>query len=292
MCGKRRTAMTNHKILFPVDFSESCKAMAPIVERAASIESAEITLLHVLEPPTSGFELLTRPLQEVQKDLRLVAREKLQGFLQSVFPKSPKVLVEGEAGSQIARVAREQHFDMIIMPTYANLFRQMLLGSTTAKVLNDADCPVLTTRHADTISPRPIEHREWLCAVALHEDSKRVVRCLVEWAKAFGANLTLVHVISTGETRGHTEFDLEEGPQSEEVKSAHRRIEGFLKEIGVRVPLHVIRGPIKDSLTEAARKFAADVLAIGRAPQPSPLGRLRDLSYVVVRDAPCPVLSV
>jgi hypothetical protein len=34
------------------------------------------------------------------------------------------------------------------------------------------------------------------------------------------------------------------------------------------------------------------VLIIGRSPQPGSMGRLRDLTYVVIRDAPCPVLSV
>jgi hypothetical protein len=37
---------------------------------------------------------------------------------------------------------------------------------------------------------------------------------------------------------------------------------------------------------------AQDVLVIGRSPQSGVSGRLRDLSYAVVRDAPCPVLSV
>jgi nucleotide-binding universal stress UspA family protein len=284
--------MPIHKILFPVDFSDSCLAMAAIVERVASITSAGITLLHVLEPSYPGFELSIRPLHDVEEDLRSVARKKLHSFLQSEFPHRARVLVEGEAGSQIAAVAREHHFDLIIMPTYAGVFRRTLLGSTTAKVLNDADCPVLTTRHAETISPRPTEHREWLCAVGLQEDSKRVVKYASESAKALGTNLTLVHVISTNETRVPIQLDLQEKLQAEERKTAHRAIEELLKEIGSQAPIHIIRGPIKDSLTQAAKRFGADILVIGRSPQSGSLGRLRDLTYAVVRDAPCPVLSV
>ena len=51
-------------------------------------------------------------------------------------------------------------------------------------------------------------------------------------------------------------------------------------------------GAIKDTLTEEARRLPADVLVTGRSPQSGPLGRLRDLTYALVRDAPCPVLSV
>jgi universal stress protein family protein len=38
-------------ILFPVDFSPACMAMAPFVKKGAAMFSAEVTLLHALEPP-------------------------------------------------------------------------------------------------------------------------------------------------------------------------------------------------------------------------------------------------
>jgi nucleotide-binding universal stress UspA family protein len=62
--------------------------------------------------------------------------------------------------------------------------------------------------------------------------------------------------------------------------------------VGSHALVNIAIGPIKDVLTEAARRLRADVLVIGKSPQPGVLGRLRDLSYAVVRDAPCPVLSV
>jgi hypothetical protein len=43
-------------------------------------------------------------------------------------------------------------------------------------VLNDADCPIATSHHAETIASRPLEHREWLIAIGLGEDSERVLR--------------------------------------------------------------------------------------------------------------------
>src|SRR5947208_9657557 len=84
-------------ILFPVDFSPSCAAMAPFVKRSASITSAKVTLLYVLEPsasPRSGFELLARPLREIDEDREHIAREKLHSFLESGFPAhdSPRLL--------------------------------------------------------------------------------------------------------------------------------------------------------------------------------------------------------
>ena len=41
-----------------------------------------------------------------------------------------------------------------------------------------------------------------------------------------------------------------------------------------------------------ARRSDADVLVIGRSAQSEAGGRMRDLTYAMVRDSPCPVASV
>lgn len=285
---------TIQNILFPVDFSASCVAMAPIVKRAASVFSARVTLLHVVELSVSGFELRVRQLPEVEKDLEAIARKKLNSFLASEFPTedSSRLLVAGDAASQIAEEARGRGFDLIAMPTHAGVFRRMLLGSTVAKVLNDTDCPVLTTQHAETISPRPDDHREWVCAIDVDEDSKRVLRYASEIAHAVHANLTLIHVIPAGDPGLPIELDLDELVQSAERQAARQRIEQLQNAVGSHARATIVAGPMKDSVIEAARRLRADALVIGRSPQPGPRERLRDLTYAVVRDAPCPVLSV
>ena len=289
--------MTIQNILFPVDFSPPCTAMALHVKRAAAIASAKVTLLYVLEPSASaaaGFELLARPLREVEEDRESVARAKLDSYLPSEFPldHSPRLFLAGEAAVRIAEVARDRGFDLIVMPTHAGVFRRMLLGSTTAKVLNDADCPVLTTQHAETISPRRTEHREWVCAIGLTPDSTRVLRYATQVADSFHVNLSLIHAIPGAEPGLPVQLDLEERLQSAEREAARHRIEELQRRVGSHARVSIAIGPIKDALTEAASRLQADVLVIGRSSQPGAIGRLRDLTYAVVRDAPCPVLSV
>jgi nucleotide-binding universal stress UspA family protein len=288
---------TIQNILFPVDFSASCTAMAAYVKRAAAITSAKVTLLYVLEPSASaasGFELLARPLPEAEEDRKNCACAKLKSYLSSEFPVHdvPRLVFAGEAAAQIAEVARTRGFDLIAMPTHAGVFRRMLLGSTTAKVLNDADCPVFTTQHAETISPRPPEHREWMCAIGLTPDSTRVLRYASHAAEAFHSNLSLIHAIPTAEPYLPVQLDLEERAQSMEKHAARARLLALQRVVGSHAPVCIAVGPIKDALTEAARRLHADVLVIGRSSQPGAQGRLRDLTYAVVRDAPCPVLSV
>lgn len=285
---------TIQNILFPVDFSPSCVAMAPFVKREAAMFAAKITIIYVLEPSVSGFELLTRAPQEVEEDRKQVARAKLNSFLESEFPahQSSRLLLAGDAALRITEVARERGFDLIVMPTHAGVFRRMLLGSTTAKVLNDADCPVLTTQHAETISPRQIEHREWVCAIGVQADSERVLRYAAHAADTVHAKLTLVHAIPANEAGLPVRLDIEERVQSEEKQAARRRIEDLQRAVGSHAPVSIAVGPIRDVLIKLAGSLRADVVVIGRSPQPGAQGRLRDLTYAVVRDAPCPVLSV
>jgi nucleotide-binding universal stress UspA family protein len=49
-------------ILFPVDFSSSCVAIATYVKRAAAMFDARVTLVYVCDlASNNGFELYVRP---------------------------------------------------------------------------------------------------------------------------------------------------------------------------------------------------------------------------------------
>ena len=266
------------KILFPVDFSPSCEAMAPYVKRAAAMFGSRVTLVHVCDLAShNGFELLVRaPLEIAEEHLR-IAEEKFNSFLASDFPAATcqRILRAGEAAAEIAEVARADGFDLIIMPTHAGRFRRMLLGSTTAKVLNDAGCPVMTTEHAESAVPRPLEHLVWVCAIGLSNDSARVLRLAKSHAAAVGASLSIVHAT-------------EESSEDE----ALYRVQELLQIAGCEAEIQIATGRVKDAILEAVSRSAADALIVGRHPPGGSSGRLRDLTYILVRDSPCPVLSV
>jgi nucleotide-binding universal stress UspA family protein len=282
------------KILFPVDFSPSCTAMAAYVKRAAAIFGSQVTLLYVCDLEShNGFELYVRSLQEIAEEHWGVARCRLDSFLESEFPvvECPRLLRSGEAAAQISEVARTGGFDLIIMPTHAGRFRRMLLGSTTAKVLDDADCPVLTTEHAEIICPRPLAHRQWVCGVSSGADSERVLRFANGAAAEAGATLLVVHAIDNGVLEagpsGHPEH-----PDSTERKEALLRMAALQQRVGCEAAVRVVAGPVKQALIDAARESEADILIIGRTPRSGALGRMRDLTYSLIRDSPVPVSSV
>jgi nucleotide-binding universal stress UspA family protein len=271
-------------ILFPVDFSPSCVAMAAYVQRAASIFGAHVTLVHVCDLAShNGFELYARRPDEIAEDHWSLARNNLDLFLKSEFPDNtyPRLLLAGDAGGVIVETARKGKFDLIIMPTHAGRFRRMLLGSTTARVLNGADCPVLTTEHAATGKPRSIEHRNWVCGIGLSGDSERVLRYATNASLAAGAKLSVIHVPVASKTRG----------PSEEEPQARQRIAELQNAIGSDASVRVAFGPVRETLLQEVRQLSGDVLVIGRSLHGA-FGRLEDLTYSLVRDSPCPVVSV
>ena len=79
-------------ILFPVDFSPSCLAMAGYVKRAATLLGAGVSLVHIVDPAgynalRTGLELyLLRPMAEVSEEHVAIGRERLDSFLTTDFP--------------------------------------------------------------------------------------------------------------------------------------------------------------------------------------------------------------
>jgi nucleotide-binding universal stress UspA family protein len=282
-------------ILFPVDFSPSSIAMAAYVKRAATLWNAKVSLVHVFDPSSSNaFELYVRPATELAEEHEGIARDKLNSFLAAEFPPAehPRILASGDAAAGIAEAARKNAIDFIIMPTHAGAFRRMLLGSTAAKVLNDVDCPVLTSKHAETIAPRPLEHRQWLCAVGFDENSERVFRYCHQLSSQVRGNLTIIHAVQSHDSKSPIQLDTDDKAQSDETRQARDRIAEMQRKVGSQAPVCVAIGSVKEALLEAARRFDADALIIGRAPQSDPQGRIRDLTYAIVRDSPFPVLSI
>jgi nucleotide-binding universal stress UspA family protein len=286
------------KILFPVNFSPSCIAMAPYVRRAATIFNAVVSLVHVVDPAELGlfeqYELYVRPVADILDDHTIVRKERLDAFLTSEFPlaDSPRVLLTGDPASQISELAKNENFDLIIMPTHAGRFRQALLGSTTARVINDAPCPVLTSRHAETIAPRPFAHRHWICALDLTPYADTVLRMSKAFSEQAHGELSLIHVVNVGRHSRLSSSDVEESLHQDEVRRTSDILGALTHRQGLTASAHIAVGSPKDTLLQFADQSEADVLIIGRSSATGLSGRLTDLTYAIVRDSPFPVLSI
>src|ERR1035437_611995 len=188
------------RILLPVDFSERSVAAAHCARALVPHFGSELILLHVRVPPQCEFgtaDIAGSMLAELCLDRSVRAKSELDSFLAADLDSSRvrRVVLEGDPATTIVEFAHSQRCDLIVMPTHGyGPFRRFILGSNTAKVLHDADCPVWTLAHMEQ-APAAIStpFRRILCAVDLGPQSAQALCWAARLAREFGTQLTLFH---------------------------------------------------------------------------------------------------
>jgi len=278
------------RILFPTDFSGRTHHAAVYVEALASHFGAEVILLHVVEPPTYNT-----PLEDA-------LGSRWESF-DEIFTKRgvplKRLTEHGEPAPQIVECARKHNVDLIMMPTHGlGVYRRLILGSNTAKVLHDTERPVWTAAHIEDApltgdllgnGPAPkaaggyygemtrplpsVRPQHVLCAVNLKPHSAQVLRWASGLAQHYGASLTAVHVTANSMKARSALADLQQSAGSE----AAPRIEA---------------GDPAKLVAHVAEEMQADLLVIGRSSPEGQRGRLEITAYSIIRRSPCPVISV
>jgi nucleotide-binding universal stress UspA family protein len=226
---------------------------------------------------------------------RARAATALEAFQQQYIPHvASKIRVlMGDPATAIVACAGESSEKMILMPTRGyGPFRQMLIGSVTAKVLHDAKCPVLTGPHLErAIHPaEKFSLRHILCAVSLNWETDGLLKRSTELARRLGLELTAVHVVSPLE-EGMLPLVAPSGPPLS-TAGARSTVQQALHGAGGFGGVCVTIGEVSHEVARAARAHNADLVVIGRGGAPDAPGRLGSHAYAIVRRAPCPVLCL
>jgi len=143
------------KILVPVDFSACSEEAFRTALLLARLFQAEVLLLHVID--TKSLEQLNMlglalPSEEAKqkKKLRHYARLNARNLLRLEEAKGVtirRLLAEGSPFVEIARAARAEKVDLVVMGSYGGRVGnvdKIFFGSTAEKVVRTAGCPVLT----------------------------------------------------------------------------------------------------------------------------------------------------
>ena len=283
-------------ILFPIDFSDRSCGAAPFVRAMAQRFGARITLMSVVAPfwqSASSGDLsgaLVVDMDELKRDAEL----RLNGAFTREFAdlKVDRVAEIGDPAETITSYAHNEGVDLIMMPTHGyGPFRSLLLGSVTAKVLHDAQCPVWTATHVEEAPV--LTHaagRNILCAIDATPKSSPLMEWAAEYAKVTGGTLRLVHAVSG--IQGWPERQLDREFEETLRVQARESIEKLQNAVGVKTPLCVAVGEVAGAVREEAERHNSDLIIIGRGLLHETLGRLRTHSHGIIRQAPCPVLSV
>ena len=288
--------MPNFKhILFPVDFSQQCCNVAPYVLSMARRYGAHVTMLHVMELPAGTYP--GWPAQAAVIDFQAMAddrKKRLDSYLKNEFAEvaQTRVMREGDPARMITDYAQKEHVDLIMMPTHGyGPFRRFLLGSVTAKVLHDVRCAVWTSAHTAEAPAPPSGYRHILCAVDFTEKAAPLIVWTTRFAREQGATVKLVHAIPAAQPPEGIDI---EGHKFRAylVEVSHQELAKVQREAGTTLETIVEGGDVAPVVRRAAEENQADLLVIGRGVLQELFGRMRTHVYSVIREAPCPVISV
>ena len=300
-------ALRFRQVICPTDFSPfSADALSHAVAICRAF-GGELTIVHVHPrelPVAAEFAYLSPAPLAPQERAALSVR--LEAFAEPARARGVHTrtrLLEGQPSRELVQLAQELPADLLVVGLYSDArLKRMLLGSVTEELLRSAPCPVLTVRHGVGQAPETgVPFRRVLCGADLRESGAEVVSGALALAEAFGAELTLLHVLEhvpEFEPGSAMQFSMVETQVfrqalAEEARDALRAAVPEQDRERLAVRDLVKAGSAHEQILRLAREEGSQLIVLG-APSHSALERVLfgSTSRSVVRDAPCPVLVV
>jgi len=275
-------------ILFPVDFSEMSALTAVHVRGVAQLTRATVTLIHVV-PWLAAWCGTTELRPAVAGDEQLRDLERQQAIALAVFQKkylrdvpSVQLVESGAVAETITDRATQIGADLIMMPTRGiGRSRPFLIGSTTAKVLHDAQCAVWTSPHLAALGPFT-GFRHIVCALDHEHIPAGFVEEAARLASCFDSKLTFVIARPSMDPDGRVEAFRDEFSQAHGHQLPHTLDWSLLTE----------SGSVGVGIRRVVEKQGADLVLANRGHLPHRFGQFRTHTYEIVLESPCPVLSL
>jgi nucleotide-binding universal stress UspA family protein len=280
------------KLLFPVDGSASSLGAVKHVRVFAGHFKAETIFLHA-----AGTQETQASRHQVSAAKARIA-ELFAGEIPTL--NAEIICTPGDPAASIRELAHSWKPDLVMMPTRGRgEYRRHLLGSVTAKVLCDLDCPVWTSVHAENaLAAGQIEYRRLLCAIDLLEHSKHVLAWAQWIADEYGSSLGIVHAMATVDPSflpGHIDPALGEpgsGYGRYMTERAQQGLAALQAEVGSAGEVFVTAGSPVSAVPEAASHFNADLAVIGRRSGGAISHDVFHDVSAILRSMPCPVISI
>ena len=292
------------KILFPTDFSESAEHAFSHAAHLASYFDAEVHVFHTKVRVSDTYPALEHLLEEAdEEEAAGIALPHAVDEHRMKAPKGDQVIViqaeqtSPSACDSIQEYVKENDIDLIVMGTHGRRGpKRLFIGSTAECVVRHTDRPVLTLRSdADVMMTDVLKHL--IVPVDFSDFADEAIRYAREFAKVWGAKITLLHVIE--EAVLPTVYGIE--PVSvfsadhvlEQSKKALSDMKAKYFSDSDQVETHVAIGHAATTIADFAKEVGGDLIII---PTHGLTGIKRFLmgsvTELVVRTAPCAVLTM
>ena len=142
-------------ILASVDFSTASKPVVAEAVKLAQAMGARLVLLHVVHPPVVTDSDLGYQMSAEYAAMAVVSADKFLAALQKPL-RAKGVAVEakhlvGNPGQCIVDQAETLRADYVVLGSHGHgAFYELIVGSTTSRVLRQARCPVVVVPQKKT----------------------------------------------------------------------------------------------------------------------------------------------
>jgi nucleotide-binding universal stress UspA family protein len=270
------------RILVPIDGSPSAEAAVGLALHLAD-GGGSVVFAHAINRAAIIGESVTPyggdptvPLELIEQDEGDLFKRETQRAADVGIP-ATTLSLDGVSYDQIARAAREQQVDAIVMGTRGLGGLARLVGSTAQGVLRLAVVPTIIVRDGDHLAHGRL--RCILAAIDESETSRDAAYLAVNLAARDGGSVVFVHVAQS--------------PDDHAAAVAVQFAQEFAHERGVHYDTAIVHGHAADAIRISAEVCHADAIAVGthgrRGFERLVLGSVAE---AVIRESTVPVIVV
>ncbi len=276
------------QILCPTDFSEHSAAALRAAGGIARAFGAKVMVLHAqrLEAPVYFTKAQTQALRAQLRRGARAAKKFVSNFATQYLPEQVEhsvLLVEQDPVQAILQELKRERAGLLVMGTHGRTgLARIRLGSVTESILRQVTVPVLTV--GPRIKPAPAlgTIRRILCPVNFSDLAQTAFEYATALATKTGAELLVAHV-------------LESDALGNEAEALRSLCDWVAPEVRRRCTVKEVvkQGSAAEQIVAEVKASRADLVVVGAHPR-SFLGTILfgSTTELVIRNAPCPVLSV
>ena len=284
------------KVLLPVDFSQRSIDAAQYVKAIACRFHSELHIVHVIDLRVYGvYGVINERNTSIglAPDCQEQAVQEIENFLADEFRNLTVLrhILYGDPAREIVRYGIQQNISLIAMATHGRSpFRRFLLGSVTAKVLHDTNLPVWTSAHMhEALNIESLGCDRVMCAIDPENHDYSALAWAWKFGQAVGGQVMIVHALPPL-------YTVDPYFGGEAISQMHRHAQAEISRaqdiVGSKADVEIVVDKVPVAVANLARDWNADLVVISRGRQIGKLGRLRSRSYEIIRESPCPVVSV
>jgi nucleotide-binding universal stress UspA family protein len=291
-------------IVCTTDFSDFSNRAIPFGVALAKEFGAKLYLCHVIDLSSVAMygEGFSDPLM-LESKITDYAHEHLQDLIGDADIDWESLTSVGHTADEIAHIAKEKAADLVVSATHGRSgLKRLLLGSVTERLMRTLPCPMYIVRSLEREPAAPVmaemKLKRILVGCDFSTDSDLAVQYGFSLAQEFQTELYLAHVLEPTVykdmlTRAAGASDSDQEGLRDQLT---RKLEGMVPK-GARqwcIPeTLLLAGHPCDELTKYAVVNKMDLIVLGvRGHSVMESLLVGSTTDRVVRQAPCPVLSV